>query len=118
MLIIVYIYNMSNAQNNKIKLDILFREIESNLIARSQYFDFDGKVVRLANHIAEPFNFVKYNEDAKEILLIFVGDISEITAEKNSDRVADYLDVECDWIVCDDLEHTAYYKHFINQFLN
>lgn len=101
------------------KLDKLFKEMESLLMGKSLYFDFEGKVVRLSNHEAEPFNFMKYNESANDVLLIFVGcDMCEIKAEKNAEKVSEYLNVECDYLICDNEQDVIFNKKMINRFLN
>ncbi|WP_278494912.1 hypothetical protein [Chryseobacterium arthrosphaerae] len=97
---------------------------QTTLIGRSFYHNQNGKVVRFADHLPNVVNFNIYNEDAKEVLMVFVNcNASELEMQNSCDEVAYALNInEVDYLIYNDddndLNNIETLKMLIERFLN
>ena len=76
----------------------------TTLIGKSFYHLENGKIVRFADHLPNIANFQIYNEDAKEVLMVFINsNASEYEMQSSCKEVASALNInEVDYLIFDD----------------
>ncbi|WP_347219301.1 hypothetical protein [Chryseobacterium sp.] len=97
---------------------------QTTLIGKSFYHSENGKVVRFADHLPNVANFEIFNEEAAEVLMVFINsNISESKMQSSCEEVASALNInEVEYLIFDDndsdLNDVDILKMQIERFLN
>ena len=98
---------------------------ERALIGGSLYFEKNNRVVRFSDHAANHNNFLINNEEAEEVLLVFVNTgMTENEMQSNNDEIYEKLTniSECNYLVFDenstDDNDIDYITKKVEKFLN
>ena len=97
----------------------LYNEIfqDKALINSSLYLEKSKKVIRFADHLANPSNFEKFNADAESLFLVYVG--SELTEEQIQNNVSEiegHIDLAVEYVHYSDESDLEYIKAYTLRF--
>lgn len=89
------------------------------LVNSSLYFEKGGKVVRFADHKANPLNFTSFNDSATDIYLVYVNaGLSELEIQENVLAIEKTTGANVDYTFFEEGDDIEMIKALVDRFLN